>query len=119
MTEKRMEMHDSLKKLISEIFGLADSLSAEIIIGVRLNLCSQKTWAINGTTMKDEFIAHGLRFNHNDVFYNEMEMKDEFMVHGLRFDDNDVFHNETEMKDVKVAAMIRQTLKGGKLPAGS
>jgi hypothetical protein len=94
MTGQRMEINDSLKKLISEIFCLADFLSAEILIGVRLDSWTKKTWASNGTEMKKELLSCGLIFDDDDIFYNETEMKD---VNILDCDDDE----ETHLKEEK------------------
>jgi uncharacterized protein (DUF488 family) len=79
-----MEIDDSLKQLISEILSLADSLSAEIMIGIRLNSWSQKTWATNGTMMRDALMIDGLRFDETDDFFRKTKLKD-----GSILEDND------------------------------
>ena len=101
MNEQKMEMDDSLKKLISEVLYLADLLSAEILIGVRLNPWNGTTWASNKTMMRNELMTRGLRFGTADNFYGETEMKD---VNIVEDEDDDHCYEEMEFNSKNVSA---------------
>jgi hypothetical protein len=94
-----MEIDDSLKQLISEILSLADSLSAEIMIGIRLNSWSKKTWATNGTMMRDALMIDGLRFEETDDFFRESKLKDGSI---LENNDHDLQHVTEERENLNV-----------------
>jgi hypothetical protein len=76
MNELKVEMHDSLKKLTSEILCLADHLSAEILIGIQLNSFRHRIWSTNGTTMREKLMTDGLKFDEADDFYGESDEKE-------------------------------------------
>jgi hypothetical protein len=48
-----------------------------VVSTVRLNSCTEKTWATNGATIRDALMTSGLRFDENDDFYDETEIKEE------------------------------------------
>ena len=75
-------MEDSLRKECfrlreesSRFLSMANIFSAEVLIGIKLNLCKHRMWITNGMKMKDELMTDGLRCEEADEFYEETTYK--------------------------------------------